>query len=132
MDEDVSAAEFDDFIQRTLSQAGLDKLETVPFVVEGKFSSLDLHVLNGQCPFAEVTVEVEGAGPPIRTKLSDVRGVLVGFYAENGAGRITHHGTRTHIHAFVGLDDNPVVGHVDAVSLKANTIIRVPVRRSER
>ncbi len=131
VDDDVSAEEFDEFIQRTLSQAGLDTLETVPFVVEGEYSSLDLHVLNGQCPFAEVTVETEGAGPPIRTKLRDVRGVLVGFYAENGAGRITHHGTRTHLHALVGSKDNRVVGHVDAVSLKAKAVIRVPMRRSE-
>lgn len=131
VDDDVPAEEFDDFIQKTISQAGLDELETVPFVIEGRFSSLDLHVLNGQCPFAEVTVEREGAGPPLRTKLNDVGGILVGFYAEKGAGRITHHWTRTHVHALVGSDDNRVVGHVDAVALKSGANIRVPLRRSK-
>ena len=55
----MTPEEFDDFIQKTLSEAGLDELETVPFVIEGRFSSLDLHVLNGNCPFAEVKVEIE-------------------------------------------------------------------------
>jgi len=132
VDQDVSAEEFDDFIQNTISQAGLEKLETVPFVIEGQFSSLNLHVLNGQCPFAEIKVEVEGAGPPHRTMLNDVQGILVGFYAENGVGRITHHSTRTHVHALVGTGNKRVAGHVDAVALKMGTVIRVPVLRSEQ
>jgi alpha-acetolactate decarboxylase len=132
VDQDVSVEEFDDFIQKTINQTGLDKLETIPFVIEGQFSSLNLHVLNGQCPFAEVGVKLEGAGPPHRTMLNDVQGLLVGFYAENGAGRITHHSTRTHVHALVGTGDNRVAGHVDTVALKAGTVIRVPVRRPEQ
>ena len=130
LDQDVSADEFDDLIQKTLRQAGLDKLETVPFVVEGQFSSLKLHVLNGQCPFAEVKVKIEGAGPPHRTTLNNVKGLLVGFYADKGTGRITHHWTRTHAHALVGTEDDRVAGHVDAVALKAGTVIRVPAYRS--
>ena len=132
VDQDVFADQFDDFIEKAMRQAGLDKLETVPFMIEGKFSSLDLHVLNGQCPFAEVKVEIEGAGPPHRTTLNDVTGLLVGFYAENGAGRITHHSTRIHVHALVGTGDERVAGHVDAVALKAGTVIRVPVRFLEQ
>ena len=132
VEQDVSADEFDDFIQKTISQAGFDKLQTIPFVIEGQFSSLDLHVLNGQCPFAEVKVEIDGTGPPHRTTLNDVHGLLLGFYAEHGAGRITHHSTRTHVHALVGTGDERVAGHVDAVALKLGTVIRVPVLRSER
>ena len=95
-------------------------------------SKENLHVLNGQCPFADVNVKIPGAGPPHRTTLNDVQGLLVGFYAENGAGRITHHSTRTHVHALVGTGDGRVAGHVDAVALKAGTIVRVPLRRAER
>ena len=126
VEQDISADEFDDFIERTMRQAGLDRLETIPFTVEGRFPSLKLHVLNGQCPFAEVTVKVEGAGPPHRTTLHDAQGLLVGFYAENGAGRITHHSTRTHVHALVKNGDARVAGHVDAVTLKAGTVVRLP------
>jgi len=133
---DVSAKEFDDFIQTTIHQAGLGELETVPFLIEGRFSSLKLHVLNGQCPFADVKVKIEGAGPPHRTTLNDVQGLLVGFYSDKGAGRITHHWTRTHVHAVVGTEEERTslrsvpTGHVDAVSLKAGTIIRVPAGSS--
>lgn len=130
VDQDVSAEEFDDFIQKTISQAGLDELETVPFVIEGRFPNVELHVLHGQCPFAEVKVEIEGAGPPYRTMLNDVQGLLVGFYSDTGAGRITHHWTRTHVHALVGPSVKRVAGHVDAVALKAGTIIRLPTHRS--
>jgi len=130
VDQDVSADKFDDFIQKMIRRAGLHKLETVPFVIKGQFSSLKLHVLNGQCPFAEVKVKIEGAGPPRRTTLNDVRGLLVGFYADKGAGRITHHWTRTHVHALVGTEDERITGHVEAVTLKAGTVVRLPVRRS--
>jgi alpha-acetolactate decarboxylase len=132
VDQDVSADDFDDFIKSTMLQAGLDKLETVPFMIEGQFSSLNLHVLNGQCPFAVVKVDVGGAGPPHRTTLNDVEGLLVGFYAENGAGRITHHSTSTHVHALVENGDDQASGHVDAVALKAGSVIRVPVLSSGR
>ncbi len=130
VEQDVSAEEFDDFIQKTINQAGLDKLETVPFVIEGQFPSLKMHVLNGRCPFAEVRIEVEGAGPPHRIALNDVQGLLVGFYSDSGAGRITHHSTRTHVHALVGTEDNRMVGHTDEVALKAGTHIRVPTYHS--
>jgi alpha-acetolactate decarboxylase len=130
VDGDVSAEEFDDFIQNMLQPSGLDKLDAVPFVIKGKFPSLKLHVLNGQCPFAEVKTPVAGSGPPHRITLNDVRGVLVGFYSEKGTGRITHHGTRTHVHALVGTGDERMVGHVDEGALKAGTLIRIPVYSS--
>lgn len=126
VDRDVSAEEFDDFLQETLRGAGLEGIETVPFVVEGRFPSVNLHVLNGQCPFAEVESEIEGAGPPHRITIKDSAGLLVGFYSEQGAGRITHHWTRTHVHALIGNKEDRVAGHVDAVALKAGTVIRVP------
>jgi alpha-acetolactate decarboxylase len=52
LERDTSAEEFDNFVQTTISDAGLDKLETVPFVIDGNFPTVELHVLNGQCPFA--------------------------------------------------------------------------------
>ncbi|MEX0702295.1 MAG: acetolactate decarboxylase [Planctomycetales bacterium] len=130
LERDVSADAFDEFIGSAIDRAGLGGMDTVPFLVEGVFPSLHLHVLNGQCPFAEIEVEQPGTGPPHRMTLNDARGLLVGFYSETGAGRITHHGSRTHAHALVGPEDGRVVGHVDAVTLKAGTIIRVPADRS--
>ena len=127
LDRDVSAEEFDEFMQQTLSRAGLQELETVPFVIEGKFPSVDLHVLNGQCPFGEAKSDLEGAGPPHRASLKDARGLLVGFYSESGAGRITHHWTRTHVHALLDTEaKNRMAGHVDAVSLQSGTVVRIP------
>lgn len=131
VERDVSTDEFDAFVQKTISDAGLDKLDTVPFLIEGGFSALELHVLNGQCPFAEVETQREGSGPPYRTTLDDAQGLLVGFYSDKGAGRITHHWTRTHVHALVGPSDRRVAGHVDSAALKAGSIIRVPKYRIE-
>lgn len=128
VDRDISAEKFDDFIRETLSRTGLDQVETVPFVIEGQFASVDLHVLNGQCPFAEAESEIEGSGPPHRESIQNARGLLVGFYSETGAGRITHHWTRTHVHALLGSEGERVGGHVDAVALKAGTVVRVPAR----
>jgi hypothetical protein len=129
LDADVAAEDFDDFIHSTLAGAELAELETVPFVIEGRFPTLNLHVLNGQCPFAEVQTSLPGSGPPHRLELTDAQGTLVGFYGEHGAGRITHHWTRTHVHALVGPDNDRTAGHVDAAALKAGAIVRVPVLR---
>jgi len=129
VNRDVAADEFDDFLRETLRSAGLEDSDTVPFVVEGRFPSLDLHVLNGQCPFAEEKSKVEGAGPPHRKSYKHAAGLLVGFYSEHGAGRITHHWTRTHVHALLETEANDrAVGHVDAVTLKSGTIVRLPNR----
>ena len=126
IDHDIPADQFDRFIEQAVKRHGLGMVETVPFTIEGSFAELKLHVLNGECPFAEVKSKVPGAGPPHRETLGAVQGKMVGFYAEDGAGRITHHSTRTHVHVLAKKGKQNVLGHVDETMIKAGSILRLP------
>ena len=93
--------------------------EPFPFRVEASTANVHLHVLDGACPIANPT------GPaPWRATLEGVAITLVGLYAENAAGVLTHHGRVTHLHAVV---ESPYVsGHVDDVSWLEGARLFVP------
>jgi hypothetical protein len=48
---------------------------------------------------------------------------LVGFFAEGAAGRLTHHGRRSHLHAVA----DEVMGHLDEVALE-RAVLLLPMR----
>jgi len=98
---------------------GLDVSQPFPFRVEGKAAMIDVHVLNQSCPIAQPD------GPaPWRFAGSGEKVVLVGFYAENGAGVLTHHGQKTHIH--VVLPERNASGHVDGLAFGAGAHLMLP------
>ncbi len=117
--EDLEAA-----IAAAAAAAGIDTqaIPALPFRVEGDFEGLCLHVLNGSCPIADPD------GPePWRLTDATASGVLVGFFAEDAAGQLTHHGQRSHTHAIVttqaGLEAG---GHVDATAVSAGATLFLP------
>lgn len=102
----------------------------LPFLIEGEASQLAMHVVRGYCPHGE---PVEGAAPPAvwQHTVGRHRPVrLVGIFAPGRAGTLTHHGTALHLHAMVHGKAGPVaMGHVDAVTLAAGSVLRVPANR---
>ena len=102
--------------------AGLDVTRPFPFVVEGRFASLDAHVVNGMCPMrAEPTSE----HAPARIHLEMAEGKLVGIHAQGQGGVLTHHGTTTHVHVLIP-GTRPRMGHVDGVDLAAGATLLLP------
>src|SRR5262249_6872235 len=121
---DVPAADFDHLIRQMADDAGLRGIETVPFLIEGTFADVRLHVINGACP---MTAREGDKDAPIRVTIYESRGTLVGVYATHSAGVLTHHDTQTHVHAM--LDGPPTtVGHVDSVSVRSGALVRFPKR----
>ena len=104
--EDLAALE--DAVRAAALAAGIDPAKPLPFRVEGTASALQLHVLDHSCPIAHP----EGPAP-WRFDGQAVPVQLVGFYAEDAGGVLTHHGQRSHVHAV--LPEEGVAGHVDAV-----------------
>jgi hypothetical protein len=96
--------------------------ETWPFVIQGRFAALEAHVLRGACPRADAN-----APEPVRCPWTSAAGRLVGFFARDGGGVLTHHGEFTHVHVVL---DPPTefVGHVDAVAVCAGSTLRIPAR----
>ncbi|MCZ6837069.1 MAG: hypothetical protein O7G85_14930 [Planctomycetota bacterium] len=52
--------------------------------------------------------------------------VIVGFFALDAAGVMTHHGTSIHIHAILSINGNTITGHIDRVSVLPGAILRIP------
>jgi len=73
----------------------------VPFLVEGTFTRLALHVVRGACPHAATSPETEPDRWNSDASAAPSVVVAVGFYAPGRAGVMTHHGTSVHAHAAV-------------------------------
>ncbi len=126
--KDVPAAEFDDYVAAMGEKAGLNTKDTFPFVVQGPMGGVHVHIINGECPMVGSGQSRAGASAePYRAARDAAYGTLVGFYAEGQAGVLTHHDSRTHVHAMLA-GEKPLMGHVDAVALKAGAVLRMPAR----
>jgi len=100
-------------------KADIDVTQPFPFVIEGLAADLNLHVIAGACPIATPD------GPsPGRFTDQDRTVTLVGFYAENQAGRMTHHNRSSHVHVIVAGAN--ISGHLDEVSFTAGARLRLP------
>jgi len=119
--EPLAWGELEDKIGRAVHASDLNTKDPVPFLIEGEFSDLSLHVINGACPYRQE----EGAPEPYRFASRNTVGTLFGFYYEGEPGILTHHGQRLHLHAFLP-GDEPMVGQVDSVSLSSGCNLSLP------
>jgi hypothetical protein len=126
MDRPVAWDDLEATLGSLIEDAGIDRTKPVPFVIEGGFSKLAMHVINGRCPF-NPGVEAPGAGEPIRRAFNEVTGRLIGFYTEGPPGELTHHGSRIHAHALIG-NPRPTTGHVDRADFGQGVTILLPAR----
>ncbi len=111
IDKDIPADEIDSY----LSNKNISDI--FPFRVEGSFSNLDFHVIAGSCPI--------NGGEPLRDSVENIDGQLVGIFASDAAGVITHHGSKTHMHVVTD-EKQPRTGHVDTVTIKKGSLIYFP------
>lgn len=112
-------------VRSLASENGIDVRAPFPFRVEGVARALSLHVLDHSCPIAD-----PDGPPPWRLRGEDEAAVLIGFYAEDSAGTLTHHGQATHVHAV--LADRGASGHLDDVRLAAGAWLFLPSGRTGR
>lgn len=121
----VEGIDLEALIEQAARARGVDTSRPFPFLIEGMLTSLDLHVINGYCPIATDPATVDAQ--PWRwsnSRRADVR--IVGFYAPNAAGVMTHHGSSVHAHAILLVDGKTVTGHIDRVVVEPGMTVRVP------
>jgi len=105
------------FIKSQAQQNNINTDEPFPFLIEGNLS-VAAHIINGSCPRA-------GGEEPIRFECKDRAGTIVGIYAENAAGTLTHHGDVSHMH--VVFENEPTQsGHVDDVVVVQGAVLKIP------
>jgi hypothetical protein len=120
---DMTADEMHSFIVEQANQAGIDTTKAFPFLLEGPFSNLDWHILNGLR--AGGGHGNGGLFHKIKEHRGQTEGTVVGFYSAALQGVFTHPGESWHLH--VVFDDEGKTGHVDAISPGKGTILSLPV-----
>ncbi len=121
----VPFEELDAFLRDEASAAGLNVDEPFPFRMEGSFTRLDWHVING----SKLPTDAHGHEAHMKTAVrgslegADVQ--ILGFYSSSHHGVFTHHDTNSHAHV---IQQAPAVtGHVDHMDIREGTRLFLPV-----
>ena len=127
--EEVPYEQFDKAVGVMASKKGIDISKPFVFLIKGEFRDVRLHVINGACPIrARIkNISVEKGKQPFELEVKKVRGTLVGIYAADSVGKLTHPATSTHAH-LIYLDEkgNHVTGHIEKIGLAKNSVLKFP------
>jgi alpha-acetolactate decarboxylase len=130
MTEAVSHDRFDETIGARAVGAGVETADPFVFVIEGAFTEVRLHVINGACPIhARINkLEIPEGERPFELDVENVSGTLVGIYAADAVGRLTHPATKTHTHLIYTdpATGERVTGHVERVGLSKGATLKLP------
>lgn len=126
----VSSDGLNTLIEHDAQQAGLNVKEPFLFVIEGDFQNVQLHVINGACPIrARMRKEVLPPDKkPYEADLPQVSGKLVGVFAKDSVGNITHPDTSVHLHLLFKDPKTGVLrtGHVEKVTVEPGATLLLP------
>ena len=123
----LASDELEAYIRDAAQHHGIDTTKPFPFVLEGEFRNLSAHVINGFCPMNPNADPGSAENQPVRLDGVLGRGKLIGIYAENSAGELTHHGSSMHAHVL--MESSPTtVAHVEAVAVAPTARLRLPAR----
>jgi alpha-acetolactate decarboxylase len=132
VERDVPAAGFDEMIRDAAARSGLDPARPFVFTIEGEFRDVRMHVINGACPMHArlKKIELPKEQTPFEGEYAAIRGRLVGVYAADAVGEMTHPATSTHVHViFVeGASGERTTGHVEQVGLASGAVLKIPTR----
>jgi len=130
IEKDTPAAEFDQRVRGAAAQAGVDVSKPFVFALEGEFSDVRLHVIHGACPMHArmQQIELPKEKQPFEGEYRSIRGKVVGIYAEDAVGTLTHPATSTHVHLIFkdAASGEMVTGHVERMALVKGASIRLP------
>ncbi|KLU07073.1 hypothetical protein RISK_000874 [Rhodopirellula islandica] len=117
----IGPDDFDQFISDAASAAGMNTDKPFMFSVVGEFSDVRLHVIHGACPIHArmQKIDLPQSERPFESTLPKVRGKLIGVYAKDAVGKLTHPATSTHVHILFENQETgaPVTAHVEQIGL---------------
>ncbi|MGB7326055.1 MAG: acetolactate decarboxylase [Rubripirellula sp.] len=126
----VSPPDFDQFVADSASAAGVNTDKPFVFSVEGEFTDVRLHVIHGACPVHArmQKIDLPKDERPFESDLKQVTGTLVGVYAKDAVGKLTHPATSTHVHLVYkdATTGKLITGHIEKVGLAKGTVLMLP------
>lgn len=99
------------------------------FKLQGKIKNIRLHVLNGACPVhARMNkLKLSPEKTPYEGNFKELSATLVGVYAKDAVGKLTHPDTNIHTHiVYKSKRGEDLTGHLEDFSLGKNTKIFLP------
>jgi alpha-acetolactate decarboxylase len=126
----VMPSELDQYVADAAAKAGIKVSAPFVLTVEGDLGQLRLHVINGACPMhARLNkIEIPKDRQPFELELEKVHGTLVGIFAKEAVGSITHPSTSLHMHLLFkdASTGKMVTGHVERIGLMEGAVLRLP------
>jgi acetolactate decarboxylase len=103
----------------------IDVSTPFPFLIIGDSSEFHMHVINGYCPVASPNLADEFK--PWRLNIEKPTPItVVGFFAKNQEGVMTHHGSNIHIHGILDKNGAVATGHLDSVVFMKGATLYLP------
>lgn len=126
----VSPEEFDEYVKQAAMRVGLDATQPLLFMIDGKFLDVRVHVINGACPVhARIhNREIPKENRPYEREFPKIRGTVIGVYAQDTVGKLTHPSTSTHCHLIFEDPDTGVklTGHLERVGIQKQGTLKLP------
>lgn len=135
LSDEVEADDFDKLVGEQAEKLGVDTSRPFLFLIDGEFTDVRLHVINGACPLHSRlrNKPIAENQKPFEMELNRVSGKLVGVFARDAAGKLTHPATSVHAHLiFEDQDGRTFTGHLERVALGAGTTLRIPLARKNQ
>ncbi|MBC8310565.1 MAG: hypothetical protein ISR75_06130 [Phycisphaerales bacterium] len=117
---------FEEAVEVVAKRNGIDTDEPFPFYVNATTTNYEMHVINGFCPVASPDLPPEDQ--PWRLHGEETEMLIVGFFAKNQEGVMTHHGSNIHIHGLDTSGAEGASGHLDSVNIAPGSTIFVPLK----
>lgn len=127
---DVNHADFDTFIANAAAESKVDTEKPFAFMVEGEFTNVRLHVINGACPVHArmKATKLDTAHRPFEQTFATIKGKLIGILAKDAVGKLTHPATMTHVH-IIYTDEQTgqlLTAHAEQMGLAAGASLKLP------
>jgi acetolactate decarboxylase len=118
--------DFEKAIELVASKNGIDTNKPFPFYILATTKAFEMHVINGFCPVASPDLPEEDQPWRLHGGKSTMR--IVGFFAKDQEGTMTHHGSNVHIHGVDSSGSTMRSGHLDFVEVAAGSTIFLPAQ----
>lgn len=127
----LSGESMENWIQSQAERVGIDIASPFPFMIEGELSDLRFHIINGACPVhaKRHNKPIPPERSPFEIELESADGQVVGVFARNAAGKLTHPGTSVHAHiVYESKAGETVTGHLEHFVAKAGAKLKLPMK----
>lgn len=115
--------ELETFIAESAGKINLNADEPFPFLLKGKFQSIEWHINDYKPDGTKLTHEKHDA-MKFKKKSENTKLEMLGFYSPKHQGVFTHHTRTTHIHA--NDKKRSFIGHVDDLALNGEIKLYLP------